>query len=543
MLKNDSDIILKDHILNLSVENGADVIIGQKFYLDIKIIPKTISSNPLNIDIKNSEGFELIEIINSSSQQNNNTYNMKILCTVKNDDSINSGDEIFFTLTGIDKVIKYYARDLVKNSIQLKKSKSICLTPVDSNNLDNNKENYIKYSTTLFDTNGQLLKNTPVHIFSENKEHIERKIIITTDPDNTEESPQPIKLHNYGDNIEIIVNSDKEGKVKFRVYPVTDTPAVINLVSKVEGVAEYPAGAVYMISAIPSDSAELLDSPYLPELSGNLLDGDGRKFFEAQINSYSQVSMTDNVLFFNKKKENGAIDPEGLILPVKKISDVVESIDQDISDYTFFMRRDIFPPEKDSMLYYIIAPISGKTLYSDITMVKYIGKELTTPNYDIERIYEIPSIFSSFADIKSDPKLEHSDNDRKMHDEIITQRDISNYTENNCQLYVKIKCTNDENDQSYPLWGKEVYLRMYVKSKNKNFNKIFKTVASYTPDELRGKKSTVIIKIDSPDLNDVRGFTNGGMGMIYFEYYTINPINQEKTYSHYWKSKIITSDL
>ncbi|WP_340620275.1 hypothetical protein [Xenorhabdus siamensis] len=543
MLKNDSDIILKDHILNLSVENGADVIIGQNFYLDIKIISKTIYSNPLNIDIKNSEGFELIEIINSFSQQNNNTYSMKILCTVKNDDSINSGDEIFFTLTGIDKVIKYYARDLVKSSIQLKKNKSVCLTPVDDNNLNNNKEHYIKYSTTLFDTNGQLLKNTPVHIFSEIKEYIERKIIITTDPDNIEESPQPIKPYNYGDNIEIIVNSDKEGKVKFRGYPITDTPAVINLVSKVEGIAEYPAGAVYMISAIPSNSAELLNSPYVPELSGNLLDGDGRKFFEAQINSYSQVSMADNVLFFNKKKENGAIDPEGLILPVKKISDVVESINQDISNYTFLMRRDIFPPEKDSMLYYIIAPISGKNLYSDITMVKYIGRELTTPNYDIERIYEIPSVFSSFADIKNDPKLEHSDNDRKMHDEIITQRDISNYTENNCQLYVKIKCTNDENDQSYPLWGQEVYLRMYVKSKNKNFNKIFKTVAPYTPDELRGKKSTVIIKIDSPDLNDVRGFTNGGIGMIYFEYYTINPINQEKTYSHYWKSKIITSDL
>ncbi|REF28489.1 hypothetical protein BDD26_3404 [Xenorhabdus cabanillasii] len=544
MLENNNDIALKDHTVNLSVMNGSDVVIGQKFYLDIEIIPKSVFTQSLNIDIKESRGFESIEIINKiDPRPGARSYNMKLLCFVKSDSSITSGDEIFFTLTGINKLIKYSVKDLIKSTIQLKKNKIVCVTPNNNDYIVNEKENYIRYCTTLFDSHGNLLKNTPVHIFSEIKDDIERKIIITTDPDNIEQKPQLIKPQHYGDKIEAIINSDKEGRVKLRVYPIMDTPAVINLYSKVENVAEYPAGTVYMISAIPSNSTELLDPPFIPELSGDLLDGDGRKFFDAMINSYPKVSMTDSVLFFNKKKENGAIDPKGIILPVRKISDIVDTIDQNDSDYTFLMRRDVFPTEKDSVLYYVIAPYSGKNLHSDSRSVKYIGEELTTPDFDVKRTYDMPVIFSSFADIKSDPKLEYSDNEKKRYNEIITQRDISNYPVSGCQLYVKIMCTNDEDDQSYPLWGKVIYLRMYVKSRNKNFNKIFKVVAPYTPDVLSGKTATIIFKIDSPDLNDVRGYINGGIGMIYFEYYIINPFNQEKVYSHYWKSKIQTSYL
>lgn len=545
MLKNNDNIIFTDDDLNLSVENGADVIIGHKFYLDIELTNKIPIPESFNIEIKDIKGFKNVEIINPINPQlGNKSYTMRILCTVKGVDSLKSGDEISFMLTGIEKGIKYYARDLVKSSIQLKKNKSVCITPNNSNHIDNNADHYIQYSTTLFDTSGQLLKNTPVQIYSKTAGDIERKIIITTDPDKADQKPQILKSNINGDKTEITINSDNnEGKIKFRVYPMMDTPVAIDLISKVEGVAEYSSGTIFMIAVSPPSKDNLFDPPNIDELSGNILDGNGRSFFSAQISSYPKASITDNILFFNKNKEGGSLDPEGLILPVKKISDVADSDDPNSYDYTFLMRRDIFPHQKDSILYYIIAPDFGNALYSEVQDVKYIGSELTEPNNHVERTWNMPKIFSSFADLKSDPKLEHSDDEEKENDEDITPRDVSNSPISGYQLCAKIMCTNDENDQSYPLWGKEIYLRMYVSSRNQNFNRIFKAIAPHTPDSSQGKLATIIIKIVSPELNDVRGYVEGETGMIYFEYYTVDPVTQEKTYSHYWKNEIMTSDL
>ncbi|MBE8595833.1 hypothetical protein [Xenorhabdus sp. BG5] len=541
MLESDKDLILSNDDLILSVKNGADVAIGQKFYLDIGI-PKGKISQSLNIGIKDSKGFESIKIIKTiNTQQNRESYNMVLSCTVKGSDSITMGEEIHFTLTGIDKVIKYYAKDLVQSSIQLKKNKSICATP-NNNDVDDNEEHYISYDTMLFDTNGQLLKNTPINIYSEINEDIERKIIITSEPDGVGQKYQIIKPTKYEGKTQLIINSDKDGKVNFRVYPVMDTPVIIDLISQVEGVAEYHSGSIYMISVVPPSRDNSLNPPDIPELEGDSLEGDGRQLFEAEIDSYPNASRTDNILFFNKKKKDGSFDPEGLIFPVKKISDVLGDMDSEDYNYTFLMRRDIFPYGKDSMLYYIIAPSFGNSMYSDVRGVTYIGGELTRPNENVKRIYNMPMIFSSFADIKQDPKLEHSDDEEKPNNEDIIQRDVSNYAVSGCQLYVKILCTNDENDLSYPLWGKEIYLRMYVESANQNFNKIFPVVAPHIPDKPGGKLSTVIVKIDSPELNDVKGYVTGGAGKICFEYYIIDPVTHEKIHSNYWENEIITTD-
>ncbi|MDX8000291.1 hypothetical protein FE394_14065 [Xenorhabdus sp. Reich] len=543
MLYNDFNVIFTDRNLDLSVKNGADVTIGHKFYLDIELIPQMPLPKSFNVEIKDSIGFEYMEIINHiNTQLDSKSYNMRMLCIVNSADSLNSGDEISFTLTGIEKKIKYYAKDLVKSSIQLNKNKSVCVTPNNNNNVDNNTDHYIQYFTTLFDTSGQLLRNTPVQIYSKNTEDIEKNIIITTEPDNTNQKPQILKPILNDDKIEITINSDKDGNIKFRVYPIMDTPAVIDIISKVEGVTEYRSGPIYMISVLPPSSEKLLAPPELPELYGDSLEGDGRKSFEAQINSYTNASRTDNVLFFNKKKGDGTLDPTGLILPVKKISDVIDAGDSDSSDYSFLMRRDIFPNEKKSIFYYIIAPNFGNGLYSDVQGVEYIGGELTSPNSNVKRIWNTPIIFSSFADIKNDPKLERSDDEKKENNEDIIQIDISNAPVSGYQLCAKIMCTNDENDQSYPIWGKEIYFRMYVRSGNQNFNRIFKLSPIHTPDNPQGKLATVVIKIDSPELNDVKAYQSGGAGMIYFEYYTIDPVTQEKTYSNYWQNQIITSD-
>ncbi|KLU14079.1 MULTISPECIES: hypothetical protein [Xenorhabdus] len=541
MLESDKDLILSDDDLNLSVKNGADVIIGQKFYLDIEI-PKGKISQSLNIGVKDFKGFESVKIIKPINiEQDSKSYNMVISCTVKGNGSITVGEEIHFTLTGVDKVMTYYARDLVNSSIQLKKNKSICATP-NSNDIDDNKDHYISYDTTLFDTNGQLLKHTPVNIYSEINEDIERNIIITSEPDGVGQKHQIIKPKNYEGKTQLIITSDENGRIKFRVYPVMNTPAIMGLISQIEGVAEYHSGDIYMISVVPPNDDNSLNPPDIPELEGGSLESDGRQRFEAEIDSYPNVSKTDNVLFFNKKKEDDSFDPEGLIFPVKKISDVLGNMDSANYNYTFLMRRDIFPSGKDSMLYYIIAPEFGNSMYSYVRGVTYIGDELTSPNDSVKRTYNMPMVFSSFADIKQDPKLEHSDDEEKPNHENITQRDVSNYAVSGCQLYVKFLCTNDENDSYYPLWGEKIYLRMYISSANQNFNKIFPVVAPHAPDKPGGKLSTVIIKIDSPELNDVKGYVTGGAGKIYFEYYIIDPVTHEKIHSNYWRNEIMTSD-
>ncbi|MEQ2027237.1 hypothetical protein ABLB84_16100 [Xenorhabdus szentirmaii] len=302
MSDNDPNIIFTEKNLNLSVKNGADVSIGHQFYLDITLTPQIALPESFNVKIKDSIGFEHIEIIKHiNTQVDNKSYNMRLLCIVNGADSLNSGDKISFTLTGIEKEISYYAKNLVKNSIQFNKNKSICVTP-NHNNIDNKNDHYIQYVTTLFDTNDQLLKHTPVKISSKNKEDIEKNIIITTDPDNATQQPQILTPITNGNNIELTINSDKNGNIKFRVYPIMDTPAVVDIISKVDGVAEYHSGSIYMLAVLPPDRKNLLDPPNISELYGDSLEGDGRKSFDAQINSYNYASKTDHVLFFNKKK-------------------------------------------------------------------------------------------------------------------------------------------------------------------------------------------------------------------------------------------------
>ncbi|CDL85341.1 hypothetical protein [Xenorhabdus szentirmaii] len=119
MSDNDPNIIFTEKNLNLSVKNGADVSIGHQFYLDITLTPQIALPESFNVKIKDSIGFEHIKIIKHiNTQVDNKSYNMRLLCIVNGADSLNSGDKISFTLTGIEKEISYYAKNLVKSSIQ-----------------------------------------------------------------------------------------------------------------------------------------------------------------------------------------------------------------------------------------------------------------------------------------------------------------------------------------------------------------------------------------------------------------------------------------
>ncbi|QTL38478.1 hypothetical protein HGO23_11185 [Xenorhabdus budapestensis] len=540
MLKAEKSICYDSIDLILSVKNGADIVIGQKFYLEILISSKNKIPDSLNIEIENQKGFEHIENIRGFSLlKDKKSAKMEVYCIVGDIDLLSPGDEISFTLSGIERVVKYYAKNLIKHTIQLYKDKKICITPSGRNQLSNNSDHYVRYYTRLFDTRGQLLRNTPIQIFSEIKDHIEKKVIITTDPRDSTQIPQRIIPFIHGDKIEVTVTSDNEGRIRFRVYAMRNKPVILELISKMEGVGhQYYSGNIYIITSSPIKEEYLLDEPYIFELSGEVLSGNGRKLFEVQIGSYTNSSITDSVLFFTKSKPNGSLDPEGLVLPVKKISDASNPGD---NNYIFRMPRDIFPFRKNSEFYYVIAPIHGISQYSGKRTVRYIGNETNAPNKDVKRTYNIPTIFSSFADINNDPKLENSEKYIILNNENVNLEKISNYPISGYELYVKILGTNDENDPSYPIWGGNVYLRLYVKSNNKNFNQTLKFIVPNEPDKIAGKTSTIIVKFKYPEFNEIKSDPNtGAPGVIYFEYYTIDPSTQEKTYSHYWKSMIDT---
>ncbi|MDE9483458.1 hypothetical protein [Xenorhabdus bovienii] len=531
-------------VITVSVINGADVAIGQEFYVDITVSSESPLANNLNITTDNPVGLKHLDtsILFVLSSDRLHGY-MTIYCAVLGEDKITAGEKnVSYDIKVSGKkvnTITYNAKKLLPYTIQLDSERKVCVTPTVDQPLDHTNDNYIRFYATVLDSNHKIMKNMPIQVSSSMLDNKLDRVTIASDPSDNKVPNKISPITDNGQPFFTVCTSDK-GVASFRVYPMKNKQASLSLSSYIFGSNyNYTTEMVFIITPAPEESRFLLWIPYVPAANGGVLAGkEDQKTFNVQIGVYDNISEADSILFFTKSK-NGMLDPDALVLPVQTIQEASNPT------YTFTVPYDILPVNQWTDFYYIVASDLGSSKYSRYLEIKYSGGSSNLPSDNVNRIYNKPVVYSSFADYQTDPLLNSKDADEAKifeHD-YINQGDISNYIKNNgFDIYVKIiGSLNDEPESVYPLAGEEVYLSVYVNSKTKILHKAYKQKLSITADIAGQPYCTTIIPIKHPNLAGIVSYHNGISGWIYLEYYTINKESGAKKYSKIWRNMIETS--
>ncbi|OTA15588.1 hypothetical protein Xvie_02670 [Xenorhabdus vietnamensis] len=533
--------------VTLSVPKDSDVVIGQSFYLYITIIlnGKLPSELDVNLDVKTGLAVDSItKAVPLPSKQN--AMQAIAYLTIDDKDSLKPGDQVSYKLSIpniYSKEINYTANLIDLDSLQLSVDKYYCILPQGNTNIGVGNNNFIRYSANLNNNNGKGMKNTPIQISASIKDDLNEDVIITTDPDDGLHSPvQIIPIDEY-DQVVVPIVSNNSGKISFRVYPMKDKPVVLQLGSEIPGGDEYfLAPTVYMLSPRPKDPREYLPVPTISNFSDGQLKAYGSDYtFDVKIEPYHNAYDSDSLIFFIDDK---------IVLPISTIGH------SNPPNYSFKLYYDMFTENKESKLYYVIAPRSGNNEYSKVLPITYIGSGDNIPSDKISRVYEKPIVYSSWANPKSHPPL---NNDDDIIDETyyINSFDIKNgrkeYSHNHNNggygLFVKITGTKDTQDKYKPKFGDTVHFTMYlnggfyknerVHEKDVKHRKDISRVIKDVPDHSGGNTSTTVVYIEYEQLVGFSHDSNNGQAMIYFEYYFYNEGN--RIYSDFWSSKIETS--
>ncbi|MDX7992126.1 hypothetical protein [Xenorhabdus littoralis] len=424
-------------------------------------------------------------------------------------------------------------------SVKVHINKSFCYTIDNDENLEDIKDNFIRYSMKLTDMSGQPMNNKIIHVYSSIGDYIVNKITITNEPSGGQDF-KIIPPVTSGDNIFVPIPSDPEGNVNFRVYSKNDVSSEIKLGAELPGEnIIFSVPDIYIISHKPSDQSLLISRAIIPDLDdGNLSAYGSNLTFDVKVPNYDNPSDGDTVLFFTKEN-NGNYFPS-----VKKIREPFSNY------YDSQLYYDDFDINKPSELYYVVVTVDGRSLYSEELNFIYIGGGSNKPSGNINRIFDKPIIYSSWANPKSNPPL-NKDDDNYIRSEgyYINSEDIYNYRKNGGYgLFIKIVGTKDESDTHKPKFGDTINLTMYVNGgiynkegkheKDVKNNKKIPCVISDIPDSHDGNTSTTVIYIDYESVVELSKDFNNNIAMIYFEYYVSD--EGARKYSNLWSSQIET---
>lgn len=527
-----------------SVQNKADVAIGQGFYLNILIKSNQPIPKGIQVTLEQCVGLTVESFTQSSpTPKNQNTIHVVAYVVVDSSGAVTEGDKVSYTVNvsgSYKKGFYYIARSVNEGDIRVQVNKAFCYTPEGDENLDMIKDNFISYSAKLFNATGQPMQNTPIQIYSVIGEDIKDKVTITNDPESGQllQAVEPVIM---GNNVFIPVSSDSDGEIKFRVYPKKDISAEIELGVELSGLnVNFIVPSIYIISHKPSDPNKLLPRPIIVDLNDGRLSAYGsNQTFEVKIPHYNNALDGDSVLFFIKD------DNDVFVPPAEKIKEPYSS------NYSFFLYYDIFQINKPSELYYVISPEEGYSLYSKPQNVTYTGGGDNRPSDKIQRVLDKPIVYSSWANPKSRPPL-NEDSDFAILSETyyVNSMDIEGYTKNGGYgLFIKLVGTSDITDRQKPKFGDKIHFTMYlngglyvseqIAEKDVQRVKRVSSVISHVPDHHDGNTSTTVIYIEHAPLANLSHSSNGGSAMIYFEYYVVSD-EGERVYSNYWKSKIET---
>ncbi|MBD2815999.1 hypothetical protein ID850_14795 [Xenorhabdus sp. Flor] len=407
---------------------------------------------------------------------------------------------------------------------------------------------FITYSGQLIDNQKKPLKNTQVvvasalsnQIYSDNPDKI--LVNIGTAPDSG--SSVQILTHRDRGIDYFTVNSDKNGYIKFRVYPKKNISARIDFMT---GILEVTSIS-YAASAYIFSNTNQSDDPFGP-LSPNIYNVDqlgklqklpGSKEMQVGISPYLGRQSTDALIFFIQGYE--ANDKPIQLKPIYQLSGV-----DGLDGYPFNFTYDQLPLDKLMKLYYIIAPASQDSLYSMSSRFMYVGEQSGDSDNDGNNVgvYEKVEVYSSYSPYPFSIKNAH-DNDRMYDNRLVTLDTINQYIKRNTTitnetpigLYVAIKIAKNDVEVvkgGLPPLGSTCTLTIDINSATRTEHK------SYPPIQLTNNTDYYqIIPIPYCDLTRAQGWEDGVLAKLSF-FYEIEYAGSTRK-SKTWKATIGTAN-
>ncbi|MBC8953525.1 hypothetical protein [Xenorhabdus sp. PB62.4] len=536
--------------LCVSIPDRADVIIGQTCYLTVSLAadPNLISSiNNISIE-SNKEHIIVQELHDWKISENKNTGSAVFYLKIS--DSLLPETSINYTVHAISD--SNYTHEIKSLNIsyttkKVKPESFISLSTTNNNEYieppteDNpvgTGNSYITYYGKVLDYNGSPLKNTQILISSELPGKIfphgqgEELVHIGTEP-NKGEISQRIITHSQSSFDFFTVNSDLNGNISFRVYPIKNISVRVDFDTQILNLTptNYAASA-YIFNATRNS----LFGPNAPKISG-MQDGkiektSGKKGMEVHVASYPGYNNTDSLIFFMQGFEQN--DNPIQLNPIYHLEDI-----ENIEETPLYFTYEQLPLNKPMKLYYLVAPQSQEYSYSMTRMFTYIGEQNNSSN---DRIYNKVKVYTSHA---TPPINVYSDENEtyEWHGIILSminqKRKPAQSAKDIAGLYVVITGTSEQNNKSLPPLGSTGYLNVYIKTTtSRNTHNSYKF--SLPPANDSGRKTDhFTVSIPYCDINRAGPSFSNGLGTISFDYYIENS-DGSKTYSKKWSTRINT---
>ncbi|WP_340620273.1 hypothetical protein [Xenorhabdus siamensis] len=540
--------------LCVSIPDGADVVIGQICYLTVSLTadPNLIShidnisieADKRYVTVENKPFWKISEDKSSGStiillHINNNLPEGSSIRYIINATSSNSYINEIKPLE-----IKYTAKKVQPTSFISLSTQNEYIEPPTEDNPVGIGNSYIKYSGKLLDHNNNPLRNTQIIISSEQPgkifSHDEDKALVNigTEPEDGQLS-QKIITHRQNDFDFFTINSDINGDIKFRIYPIRDTSVRIDFDTQILNVTSVNyAASIYIFNAINNS----IFGPNAPTILG-IKDGKIEKIPETEgvkvyVTPYPGYQDTDSLIFFIQ-----GFNPNDNPIQLKPIYNLngIFNLEENPFSFTY----DQIPLNKPMKLYYLIAPKNKEYSYSMTEMFTYIGEQNDSPKV---RIYDKVKVYSSRAtppidvysetDIYSDP-YEILEFDGVNLDTISHKRKHGQSAKGVVGLYVVIMGTSEKDNKTLPQLGSKGSLTVRVETQtSRNTHNSYPIQLPLIPDP--GKSTGhCTIGILYCDVNRAGPSFTQGAGTLVFEYY-IEENDGSRKYSKKWRTKIDT---
>ncbi|MBC8953249.1 hypothetical protein [Xenorhabdus sp. PB62.4] len=434
--------------ISTSVESGANVIIGQTFFLDIILNSDENISSEASVKITKNNNIDLqgdIPPIKLSEDGNKGVISVELYVY----DDITENESVYFTIEpdsnteGFpDYKVEYTAQTVDESSLRIKIGTDYLKVP-DHSNFPPHGRYFSPTLAIVKSKNGTPLSGTPISILdidgvfdSFNFYAADKKTKL-----------EPILMGNYRG---FTVNTDSSGKLVSYIYAIENKSAVLNIHSEIMGITGSISAdkTLYVIDDRRVDPFHEAYPPIINDaVNGVLHPTPGATTFSVTVPLYHDAANGDAIFFFF---DGLMIDPP---FHMVNIPDQLQNLQL---PYSNFLEKN-----KPVKIHYVIIKESADRYVSDSTVVTYSAYDPPTDN-----VYEKCEVYSSIGT---------NQNDLISESDIVNCRIISHYKNNSGHdgLFVKITGTNDSNDKTKIPLGSEVTLHLHIRSKQKRLDKSF----------------------------------------------------------------------
>lgn len=506
--------------MQLSLPSGSSVIIGQQLAItvtltsDISISPKT--------DFYLSNNTAII-YIDSSNIKLGNGFGLFIV-NLQVSPEVNDGDSITFDIGSSDYnfptiPIQYTARTLDHNSLILKWDSHYIQVPHNKNIPPKGK--FVRATAFVKDENQKSIPNLSVVISANSIFSLEKVNFYKSDNINK------IDVLSFNNDNEMILNTDKKGRLILHVYPKESQALILSLYTEVYGVSGQieSEGGLQIIDKNTPDDNDKLAAPRIDGFNGGELNNEGQTTFLVKVEKYNDCRRGDVIHFSVNGKYNDYYY-------------TVEDINN-LGDYKIPLPYSIFPIDMTIEFAYTVSHNNSNILYSKSLELTYSGEPWPAPTY-----YDKCVVYSSFGHDDQNNIIQEFPTTECIgfnENNVVNCYNISNYYKNKHSegLFVLITGTNDPDDKTKPPLGSKIYLKLNITANYRSPHKTYPGKIPETPGP-DGKTAVGVISIPYNILNGCGQYEDCHAGLIQFDYQATSDNGTIQAKS--WKGRISTAN-